>query len=330
MKKFGISFAAILVLAVAAAALVLVRFDLSHEALVDKYANEASGFVQLPDGAVAHYRDQGQPDGSVLLLLHGATASLHTWEPWMRELGMRELGARELGARELGDRFRIVSVDLPGHGLTGRIPSDDYGRDSMVEFVRDFMTEIGIERFAVAGHSMGGGVAAQFAADYPLRVRGLILVSPDGLPPDEPGEPPLMVRLAATPVVRDAMRYLTPWALVDGALRPAMADQSLVTPDMTDRYYDLLLHEGNRVATIERFAQLAAESSLEDRLGEIAAPTLIIWGAQDRLIPVATADRFTALIPHSRLVIYEQAGHVAMEEVAVESAGEVRAFLDDL
>lgn len=315
VKKLATVAAMIVVVAIIGAVFVLVRFDLPRDEMVRKYANDASSFITLPDGSVAHYRDQGNPRGKPLLLVHGSNASLHTWEPWVQELG---------------DAFRLISLDLPGHGLTGPTPNGDYSRDAMVEFVRDLTAALEIDRFSIAGNSMGGGVALAFALDYPLKVEQLVLVSSAGLSRGEGGEAPLVFRLAATPVVRDVMTVATPRFLIANGLYDAIVDDALVTDAMIDRYHELLLLEGNREATMTRFAQGGSRTPLDDRLGELETPALVLWGDQDSLIPVATAHRLKELMPNAKLVIYEDVGHVAMEEVPGRSAAEVRAFLSGL
>jgi pimeloyl-ACP methyl ester carboxylesterase len=100
------------------------------------------------------------------MLLHGSNASLHTWEPWVALLG---------------DEYRIVSVDLPGHRLTGRVPDDDDSMAAFVATVAAVADHLGIDRFALGGNSMGGGVTWQFALAHPERVSAMILVDAVGL-----------------------------------------------------------------------------------------------------------------------------------------------------
>ena len=291
------------------------QFDLPREQLIGKYAGGASQFAALPSGASAHIRDEGNPEGPVLVLIHGSGASLHTWEPWVAELG---------------GSYRIVSMDLPGHGLTGRVPGDDYSRAAMADFVIEIMDALGIGRFAAGGNSMGGGVSAMIALEYPERVSALLLVNSAGIPVErDQDDVPLAFRLAGMPVISEAMRYVLPRPMVEEGVKKVFADQSKVTDEMVARYFDLTLHEGNRDATRIRFSQDAArdEAAFAARLGEISVPTLIIWGGKDGLIPVSAAHEFKARIPHADLVIYEHAGHVPMEEVPEESAGAVAAFL---
>lgn len=315
VKRILLGTLTLVALAFAVIVISVVQFDLPREELVGKYAGGASQFVTLPSGASAHMRDEGNPRGPVLVLVHGSNASLHTWEPWVAELG--------------GD-YRIVSMDLPGHGLTGRVPGDDYSRAAMADFVGEVMDVLHVDRFAIAGNSMGGGVAAQYTLEHPERVSALILVDSAGIPVERnDDEVPLAFRIARMPVISNVMRYVLPRSLVEEGVRKVFVDQSKVTDEMVARYFDLSLHEGNRDATRMRFASYASrdEEAFASRLGEIEAPVLVLWGDRDGLIPVSAAHEFKKRIPQAELVIFENVGHVPMEEVSEESAAAVRAFL---
>lgn len=305
----------LIALAFAVIVISVVQFDVPREELVGQYAGGASQFVTLPSGASAHMRDEGNPDGPVLVLIHGSNASLHTWEPWVEELG---------------DSYRIVSMDLPGHGLTGRVPGDDYTREGMVGFVGELMNVLNVDRFAIAGNSMGGGVAAEYTLEHPGRISALILVDSAGIPVERKEEDvPLAFRLARMPVVSNVMRYVLPRSVVEEGVRKVFVDQSKVTDEMVSRYFDLSLHEGNRDATRMRFRSYASrdEEAFAARLGEIEVPVLVIWGDKDGLIPVSAAHEFKKRIPQAELAIFENVGHVPMEEVPAASAAAVRDFL---
>ena len=112
--------------------------DIPRAALEAKYATPPSQFVSLPDGARVHYRIRGAPTAPTLVLLHGSNATLFTWEPW---------------SKTLSDHFRVVSLDLPGHGLTGPVPNSDYSGKAMAVFVAEFADRIGLGKFAIAGNS---------------------------------------------------------------------------------------------------------------------------------------------------------------------------------
>lgn len=285
--------------------------EIPADALVQKYGQPPSQFVDLPSGAHVHYRDQGQKNALPLVLLHGSNASLHTWEPWVAELG---------------DQFRLISVDLPAHGLTGAVPGDDYSQAGMTKFVDEFTRAIKVERFALAGNSMGGGVAARFAVDHPERVTHLILLDAGGLPSKTPRDPGLAFRIAATPVLQNLILFVTPRRLLEDGLKKAIVDDALVTPEMVDRYWELNRREGTRAATLKRF-QTPNDGYLEQNVTKIAAPTLILWGDLDTLVPRDVGESYNAAIKGSRLIVYKNVGHLPMEEVPEQSARAVREFL---
>jgi len=304
------------VLAILTASLILAILvfgdrDIPPDVLEERYANEASRFVELADGTRAHIRDQGIRDGEVLVLVHGSNASLHTWEPWVALLG---------------DSFRLITLDLPGHGLTGRTPGDDYSADSMAGFVDEVTRKLGAARFHLAGNSMGGRVAWRYALDHPERLDKLILIDASGFPAPPGFEESLGFRLAVTPGVQQLMLFITPRPIFAASLRDAFSDPAFVTDEMVTRYHELQLREGSRKASLVRY-QLPPD---DPRIGEIAgirAPTLVLWGENDRLIPVADAQRFESAIPDCRVRIYPGVGHVPMQEAAAASAADVAAFL---
>ncbi|MDZ4869269.1 MAG: alpha/beta hydrolase [Alphaproteobacteria bacterium] len=276
-----------------------------------QYATPPSQFVVLPSGARVHYRNQGSRSGPALVLLHGSNSSLHTWEPWVAQIG---------------DAFHMISVDLPGHGLTGPVPGDDYSQEGMAKFVDDFTTAIGVERFALAGNSMGGGVAARYALRHPERLTHLILVDAGGMPTKTPRDPGLGFTLARTPVIQYLVLYVTPRNLFEDGLKTAFYNDALVTPEMIDRLWKLNRREGNRAASLKRF-QTPDDGYVQNNASQIKTPTLILWGAEDTLTPRDMGDAYNAAITGSKLIVYNKVGHIPMEEVPEQTARAVRDFL---
>ena len=288
--------------------------EIPRATLEAKYGTPPSQFLTLDDGARVHYRDQGPKTGPVLVLVHGSNASLFTWEPWVARLG---------------DTFRVVTIDMPSHGLTGAVPSNDYSGKGMADFVNKVADKIGLGKFAIGGNSMGGGVAARFAEDYPARVTALILVDAGGMPMKQGDRVPIGFRIARTPVLNKLMVHLTPRALFDEGLHDSFNHANLVTPAMVDQYWELNRMEGTPEATMIRF-QTPFDTYVKDHAGEIKAPTLILWGAKDHLIPVASAYEYQKAIPGSKPIVYPDGGHVLQEDEADKSAADVRTFLTGL
>lgn len=307
----------VLVVLLIIAGLIVVNFygdpDVPDATLAAKYApSPPSQFIDLPSGAHVHFRDQGVAGAPVLVLLHGSNASLHTWEPWVQILGQQ---------------YRVITVDLPSHGLTGAVPSNDYSQAGMANFVDEFTTALHVPRFALGGNSMGGGVAARFTLMYPSRVSKLILVDASGIPSKMPTDPGMGFRIARIPVIQNIMLYVSPRALFEDALRKAFYDKTKVTAEMVDRYWELNRRVGNRAATLKRF-QTPPDTFLAEHVGEIKTPTLIIWGDRDTLVPLDVGETYRDAIKGSQFLVYRDVGHIPMEEVADRSAEAVRVFLE--
>ncbi len=288
--------------------------DLPLEQLKERWAPPPSTFIEI-NGQQVHLRDEGpRSDPVPILLVHGTSASLHTWQGWAE--GLR------------GDR-RVVRFDLPGFGLTGPNRQDDYSIDRYVLFVRSVAARLGIDRFVIAGNSLGGQIALATAVALPGRVERLILVDAAGYGAGLAGagkDVPLAFKVARLPVLRSVMQHALPRGLVEGSLRRLYGDPDKVTPQLVDLYSDMARREGNRAALGHRLAQAGAGPD-EALLRKLAVPTLILWGERDRLLPPALGERFARDIPGARLVVLEGLGHMPQEEDPRRTLAEVRRFL---
>ena len=280
--------------------------DLDRATLEAKYAAPPSEFIEVA-GVRLHVRDTGPKDAPALLLLHGFGSSLQTWDAW---------------AQVLQADHRVVRFDLPGAALTGADPTGNYSDERGVQIIAALMDRLGLQRATVVGHSMGGRLAWRFAAEQPQRVDKLVLVAPDGYasPGFEYGKAP-----EVTPLVR-LMQYVLPRAVVAMSLRPAYADPRNMSEADLDRYDDLMRAPGVRTALIARMQQLVLQDPAPF-LRRIAAPTLLLWGSKDAMIPVANAQDYLRDLPHARLVTLPGAGHLLQEESAAVSVAAVQAFL---
>ena len=277
-----------------------------------KYASEPSQFLDLPDGTTVHYRDEGPRDALPIILLHGSNADLSTWQPW---------------AVALRDEFRIIRFDQAGHGLTGTAADLDYSRDGFVADIKAFADTLGLERFVLGGNSMGGSHTVAFAVANPDRVQGIILVDAGGAPVRrEEGGGNLGFSIAAMPLVRDVAKQITPRSLVERSLRQSVSNDAVVTEQSVDRYWEMLRYPGNRDATIARFSRGWSSFSSED-VAAINVPALVIWGAEDRLIPLSAGEWYAEMLPKAQLEVYQNIGHLPQEEAAEETAKAVQEWL---
>lgn len=326
LKKILAGLAALIALLAIGAWALLFRSDLTRDEL-SQYINEESEFMELPMGASMHYRDQGNMGGPVIVLLHGGYGSLQNWEywtPWLK------------------DDYRMISMDLPAHGLTGRTANDRYTRQDMIQSVRELLHELGVSRFALAGHSMGGGVALEYALTYPEQVSALILVGPEGIPPeggydfeaaffeDQIDLEGVLNDKSLSITERLLSRIGSPWA-VEAALQTMYADPDDVTPEVVAEFGRILRHEGNRYAITLMFRQSLATMDIREDLApfahEIEQPVLLLCGAEDVLVPPDVCDRAHDLLPNSELKMYEDVGHLIQMEATEQTAEDVLAFL---
>lgn len=276
--------------------------DKSFNELKSLYVNDASSFMEI-NGIKVHYRDEGE--GFPIVLIHGTGSSLHTWDEW---------------SKLLKKNYRVIRLDLPAYGLTGQDPLGRYTSLDYVTLLDDFLKQLGVNTFHLAGNSLGGQVSWLYAANHNDKVKKLVLIDPSGFPFDHT---PKVILLAKTPGLNLFARYFTPRFFIEQNLREVYFDHTLLKEATIDRYRDLTLFEGNRQAFIDR-AIIERENHI-DQLRKIKSPTLVLWGKEDEWIPVGDAEKFKAAIMDSKVVIMPETGHVPMEEQPLES---LAFFLD--
>ena len=279
---------------------------LSKETLENKYTNEASKFVFI-DGNRVHYRDEGH--GPVLVLLHGTASSLHTWDAW---------------TKQLKQSFRIIRMDLPGFGLTGPDRLNRYEVADDVRFLSDFLKTLNIKEAHLAGSSLGGRIAWQYALEHPAQIKTLTLLNALGYPQES--WPPA-IELAQWPIIDRIMEQVSPRFMYEIGLKEVYFESILVTDEVVDRYYALSRYPGNLSAFTRRVkARLDKDN---EQITGIDQPTLILWGKEDIYFPVQSALAFNKDIPRSELKIYDSIGHLPMEEAPEKSANDLSLFLAD-
>ncbi len=274
-----------------------------------QWAGEPSRFVSV-QGMQVHIRDEGpRDDPRPMVLLHGTSASLHTWDGWVEALkGMR----------------RVIRLDLPGFGLTGPQPEGDYSIAAYTRFVLDLMDVLGVRECVLGGNSLGGNIAWETAVAAPHRVVALVLVDAGGYPLVSRSMP-LGFRMACIPVLRNLLEWILPRAVIESSLRNVYGNPAKVTRELVDRYYALALRAGNRRALVQRLEMPVIDNARA--IQNLKLPVLVLWGGQDRLIPPDNASRFARDIGGSKLVVFEELGHVPHEEDPERTVAAVKAFL---
>lgn len=280
--------------------------DIPLEELKVEFKNKNSRFVEV-DGIFVHYVDEG--NGSPIILLHGTGASLHTWDLW---------------SEKLKDKYRVLRITLPGFGLSGPRSDKKYKIKDYVNLLESFVELMGIEKFYLAGNSLGGSIAWLYTSFYQKKVKKLILINSSGFELDEM---PFVIRIARNNYLNFLIKKTSPQFLIKKSLKEVFYDDNLVSKSITDRYYKLNLREGNRQAFIDR--ALVNYIDYTPRLKKIKSPTLILWGKNDEWINVKYAKKFKTMIKGSRLSIMNETGHIPMEERPFESLEIVMDFLLD-
>ena len=290
LKIIALTFIAFILLA----ALYLWTPDKSKAELEKTYSSPKNAYVTAL-GVNLHYQDTGPSKNAIpILFLHGFGASLQTWDTW---------------AQALSEDYRVISVDLPGFGLTGEDPSGIYTDQRSVEVLEAFLKELKIAKVVLVGNSMGGKFAWQFTARYPNQVSKLVLISPDGYasPGIEYG------KKANVPAIADLYRYFFSKTFLAMNLEPAYADPNTLNDALVNRYYDLMLAPGVRGAILARMQQTVLQDPVPS-LSSIQVPTLLIWGEKDAFIPISNSNDYLKVMPNAKRVSLSNIGHLPQEE----------------
>jgi len=288
------------------------RGDIPLDTLKQKYAEPASRYMSMPDGVVVHYRDQGAPNASTLVMIHGFSASAMDWDPWVQRLG---------------GRYRIISLDLPGHGLTSAPTGYQASIDGYADLIAAVTARLGAQKFVIIGNSMGGGVAWDFALRHPERLDGLVLVDAAGWPhtSGQKGSP-IIFNILQSKLGRAVLRQIDIKPLIRQGMKSAFVNEALVTPALVDRYADFARAPGHR-DILMRIQTGGRSVASADLLAQIRVPTLVMHGRQDRLIPFADGQAFAKAIPGATLIAYDGVGHAPMEQIPDQSAKDLDGWL---
>ena len=261
------------------------------------------------EGLRIHYRTAGA--GPPLILIHGIGASLFAWR---------------LVFDQLAQNHTVYALDLKGHGLSDKPSSGDYSPFGMADLVAHFMDALEIDTAKIIGLSMGGAIGAALAIRHPARVERLVLMSAAGYALNY-HVMPLIVRFASTSlgsaVATFVLRQRKP---IEWYLRSCFYDADRnCTPEMIDGYFLPLLTPGLG-GVVPLLARDFGQTSLAHRLKEISAPTLVIWGQYDAVIPLHWGYRFQRDIANAELVVFPKCGHCPHEEIPEQFLETVNGF----
>lgn len=280
----------------------------SPQALETKYMTASDRFVEIT-GARVRVREEGAADAPPVILIHGFTHSLETWDAW---------------AAALKTDYRVIRYDILGHGLTGPDPRERYAPDERAAFVGTLMDALGLDHAVIAGNSLGGLAAWRFASDNPARIDGLILISPGAYPLNGAGDTP-----AEIPPAMKAYLLTAPEPGVRGSAGYIYADDAKITDARVEIMRDMIRRKGNGAAMIKSLEEFTLPDPT-DALARITAPTLILWGEGDIIIPIAQGRQLEQAIMNARLISYPGVGHAAQEEAPDVTVADAKAFLENL
>lgn len=280
----------------------------SSEFVINKLKHKESKFFKWR-GVDIHYIDEGS--GVPLLMVHG--------------LGGSHRNFRKL-SNEMKDSFRVIRVDLPGFGLSGFPENDHHYLTMYQEFMSDFISHLALDSVVLIGNSMGGGISWLTTLNHPKKIRGLVLISAAGY--DLQKVKKGVVRFARFGVAQKLFYKGMPMIFTRNTIKRVYYNPSLVSKEELKKTNLMWNKEGN----IHAFFELAHSEELpdENKIKDIKTPTLILWGANDKLVNVKYAKRFGEDIEDSKVVVYDQCGHVPMNEKTGEVKRDIEEFVNRL
>ena len=299
-----------------------IYFDIPRKELEEKYATYPSDFLILNNGSRIHYRDQGNISGPTIMLLHGFTSSLFSFDRLVPLLTKD---------------YRVISYDFPGFGLTGAVPSRDYSFQSLLDSVSEIRKELKIEELILLGHSMGGRVAWHYAAEHPDEIEGLIIVGSGVIANDKDfikfqennGDPIIFDLLRADFPFKDQLLYFTPKFFAAQGAKTSIYDQALVTEELITLFHELALLDGTRLAFGDMMSQVKKNDFIDnlDLLKSIEVPTLVIHGEKDNLVNLWSVKYFEEYIDDVDVQYYSDIGHFPIYEDPQRSFKDINKFI---
>ena len=262
---------------------------------------------RVVDGTRLRIIDTGQ--GAPVVFIHGFGASVYSWRKTLPAV--------------LAAGYRVIAFDNRGFGFSDK-PADDYGNAAYARLVVAVLDSLNLPSAVLVGHSMGGAIAAEVALAYPARVRGMVLIDAAGYGVRWPA----VLKVGRWPGAGGVATALRGRWITERLLRSTYADPSKVTEEDVDQYYAPIPEAGYAHALRGVLRDFRFDT-LVGRLGAVAAPTLVVWGAADRWIPVRDGSRLATELPRGAFVVIPRTGHAAAEESPDEVNRLLIAFLKD-
>lgn len=270
---------------------------------IDNTADANSKFIEINRKQI-HYKDEGE--GEVIIFIHGIAGSLFIWDKW---------------ARQLKKHYRVIRPDLPAFEKS---ESADFSFDYYTDFIQAFTETLKIDRFYICGHATGGQIAYETAAVMSERIKAMALIAPSGFSKLNSSVLSATFRLAFKTFGKQHIKWLTSRYLLKKHLRQLYHNSDLVTEELTEKFLNNLLKEGNRQSYFD-----CLQLDSKPQIDEITTPTLIQWGENDKIIAVDNARKFRSLITTISLITYPKAGHFLFDEVADKSGKDLMVFLEN-
>lgn len=257
------------------------------------------------DGLEISYYEDKADSQPVMVLLHGFTSDKDIWLRF---------------AKHFVDEYRVIIIDVAGHGDTAYSPSLDHSVPAQAKRVSTFLAKKNIKQFHVAGNSMGGAIAAVLAFEHPDSVLSLLMIDPGGLRAPQASELDNLLAQGKNPFLIDSDEEF------DAFYPLTMARPPWVPKPALDYVASLYKQRKNRWQAI--FEQLDISRIFDDELSRIKAPSLLMWGDKDRLLDVSSVELWQQKMPTMAVKIWPDVGHMAMIETPYESANFYKEFLN--
>jgi pimeloyl-ACP methyl ester carboxylesterase len=282
--------------------------DIPVEVLEQRYGDDSLSVIDI-EGVPLRYRVEGE--GPPLLLIHSHYFNMRMWNDWVTPLAAH---------------FRVIRFDMTSHGLTGPEATQDYSMERDLALILGLLDHLGIDRFSVAGSSLGGNMAFHLAGRYPERVEKLALINSGGIP--RKGSRGTQ---GTIPAWVDYVSYLVPTAAFRSFLEWMIIDDSLVSDELVEEFHQMFRREGNRFAEFNRLRGFKVGDPTEV-LAAVQAPVLIMWGEDNPQLPTSQVGKFEDLLTGAESVqrrIYPGVGHVIPLEIPARGSGDLLVFLVD-